>query len=155
MSLWARRPQTHHNRLRQVPDLSYSAVAIPDLEPCAIGGAPAGDVKAATRLGVYEAALVSPVPLLGTGAVAVAKIDLRPIGGTATCDVHALAEALSGPSPLFQVQFCELVPLHMKIWIAVPLFVAAPASSMHLPALPRIGPASRYFALTTDGVSRS
>src|SRR6266705_7204731 len=47
------------DKLRQVPGLGCDAVAVPDLEPCAIGGAAAGDVEAATRLRVHEAVLVS------------------------------------------------------------------------------------------------
>src|SRR5262249_27630977 len=65
-----------------------------------------------------------------------------------------LPRTRSVPSPLFHAQFCALVPLHVQIWIGVPLFALAPASSRHLPPLPRIGVAPRYFALTTDGVSR-
>jgi hypothetical protein len=51
----------------------------------------------------------------------------------------------SVPSSLFQTQFWAIVPLQAKNWIAAPLSVLAPASSMHLLAAPRIGPSPRYF----------
>ena len=65
--------------------------------PCAVGRATAGDIEAATRLWVHEAILVSPAPLLGTGAIAVPELDLRPVGGAASGDVHALAEHAQRP----------------------------------------------------------
>src|SRR4029077_4065026 len=64
---------------------------------CTVGGAAAGDVEAATGLGVHEAVLVSPATLLGAGAVAVPKLDRRPVGSAATGDVYALAESTQRP----------------------------------------------------------
>src|SRR5262249_1841545 len=80
-----------------VGGLGWGAVGVPGLEPCAIGGAAAGDVEAATRLRVHETVLVSPAPLLGAGAVAVPELDRRPVGGAAAGDVHALAEDTQRP----------------------------------------------------------
>ena len=90
----------------------------------------------------------APVPLQSQSWICVPLAVPPPV-----TSMH-LPRARSVPSPLFHAQLCALVPLHVQIWIAVPLFVPAPASSMHFPPLPRIGPAPRYFALTTDGVSR-
>ena len=137
-----------------MPSLCCGVVAVPNLEPCAVSCAAASDVEAATGLRVYEAALLSPAPLLGAGPIAIPELGLRPVDGTAAGDVHAFPENPSVPSSLFLVQLWALVPLHVQIWIAVLLFVLALASSMHLPPLPKIGPAPRYFALTTGGVSR-
>ena len=64
-----------------------------------------------------------------------------------------LSSARSVPSLLFQAQPCAPVPLHVKIWIVEPLSMAP--ALMHSPAALRIGPAPRYLALTTVGVSRS
>jgi hypothetical protein len=81
-----------------------------------------------------------------------AKLKQRSTGGRAAGDVQTLSER-SAPSSLVQVRLCAAVPMQAKSWIAVPFSLFAPASSMHLPVAPRIGPAPRYFAVTTDGLS--
>src|SRR5271157_2685546 len=111
-------------------------------------------MQAAARLRVHEAALLSPAPLLGACAVASQSWTGVPVAVAPPVTSIHLLSARSVPSPLFQAQLCAPVPLQVKIWIAAPLSVLPPVSSMHLPAAPRIGPAPRYFALTTDGVSR-
>ena len=64
-----------------------------------------------------------------------------------------LPRTCSVPSLLFQLQLCAFVPLQFQSWMALPLFVFAPLTSMHLVPF-RIGPSPRYLAFTTDGLSR-
>src|ERR1700730_17482242 len=90
----------------------------------------------------------APVPLQSQSWICVPLAVPPPV-----TSMH-LSKIRSVPSPLLHVQLCAVVALHVQIWISAPLFVPAPASSMHLPLFPTIAPAPRYFALTTDGVSR-
>ncbi len=78
--------------LRQIPSLSRRAVAIVDIELCAVGSVSVGDIEAATGLRIDKAALVSPAPFLRAGPVAVKKLDDSAIDGSAVGHVHALAE---------------------------------------------------------------
>jgi hypothetical protein len=80
------------NRLRQVPSLGCRAVAVPELKPCAIGGAAARYIETAAGLRVHEPALVSPAPLLGCRVVAIPELDFRAIGGPSTSGVQAFSE---------------------------------------------------------------
>ena len=90
----------------------------------------------------------APVPLQSQSWIRVPLPMPPPV-----TSIH-LSKTRSVPSALLHVQLCALEALHAQIWTAVPLFVLPPASSMHLPLSPTIGPAPRYFASTTDGVSR-
>ena len=58
------------------------ALAIVDIELCAIGAISIGDVEAATGLRIDEAALVSPAPFLRAGPIAVKKLDESTVDGS-------------------------------------------------------------------------
>src|SRR5215831_14017422 len=88
---------TGPSRLRQVPSLGWRAVAVPELEPCAIGGAAARYIETAAGSRVHEPALISPAPLLGAGAVAIPELDFRAICGPSTSGVHAFSEDTKRP----------------------------------------------------------
>src|SRR4051812_13119603 len=76
--------------------LGGGAVAVPDLQPGAVGRRAAGGVQAATRLRVLQRPVGLDDPVLGAGAVAVPQLDLRAVGGAAGDHVHAPAEGLQG-----------------------------------------------------------
>jgi len=84
-------------RLRKMPGLRCGAVTIPNLEPCAVGCAAAGDVETAAGLWVHEMALLSPAPLLGASSVAVPKLDWRPVRGTTAADVDTFIQNTQRP----------------------------------------------------------
>src|SRR6516162_2453888 len=80
-----------------MPDLCCGIVAVPKLESCTVACSAVGDVEAASRLRVHEAALLTPAPLLGASTIAVPELDLRPVGSTAAGDVHASVENTQRP----------------------------------------------------------
>jgi hypothetical protein len=80
-----------------MPGLRCGAVTIPNLKPCAVGCAAAGDVETAAGFWVHETALLSPAPLLGAGSVAVPKLDWRPVRGTTAADVDTFIQNTQRP----------------------------------------------------------
>src|SRR5437899_3103263 len=74
--------------------LGGGAVAVPDLQPGAVGRSAAGGVQAATRLRVLQRSVGLGDPVLGAGAVAVPQLDLDAVGGATADHVQAAPERL-------------------------------------------------------------
>src|SRR2546421_8576360 len=76
----------------QIPLLVRATGAVPDLKLRTGCGGPAGVVKASVRLPVVQRPVGLGYPDLGRRVVAVVQVDRCAVGGSATVDVHALAQ---------------------------------------------------------------
>src|SRR5438105_4972556 len=80
------------SRLTQREFLRRGAVAVPDLQPCAVGGRSAGRVETAPGLRIAQRTVGLLQPDLGAAAVAVPQLHLCAVRGAVAGHVEAAAE---------------------------------------------------------------